>query len=203
MCDQLRITTPTRTGTVSKFLYTNQYFMEIAVIVFIVIAALCIYIYEQEKAKQDFLKKVDIDMSKTISLGKYVMGHPTMDLPMESTVVYKEGDILKFGSGNINPDDTTIKWLGEIPIESITNVSIEDASTMQKRVTLTRMALMGIFAFALQKNETSNLAYVIIEWKQKWRETELSHETIFEYNMPQASAIANISRNNLIRLIGE
>lgn len=172
------------------------------VFVFMIIAAISLYIYEKDKSQEGFSQKISIDMSKAIVLGKYIMGHPSIDLPINNTLVYREEEVLKLASNTVDANGD-FNWLGKIPMDSITNISIEDASTLEKRVTLTRMALMGLFAFALQKKQTTNLAYLLIEWKQKWRETELSHETIFEYNMPQAAAIANISRNNLIRLIGD
>ncbi len=85
--------------------------------------------------------------------------------------------------------------LGEIPSINIKNILVEDQSTVERRVTLGRMLLVGIFAFAWSKRQKNELAYLIFEWS----DGRFEHETIFEFEGRDAMVKANTARNGVIK----
>lgn len=90
--------------------------------------------------------------------------------------------------------DPNVQRKGYIPIQSILNISIEDKSTIEKRVTVGRLLLVGIFALAWRKKDVKNSVFLIIEWQGG----TFTHETIFEFGSNNAFQSANIIKNKLI-----
>jgi len=87
--------------------------------------------------------------------------------------------------------------LARISNDSITNIVIEDSSTIEKRVSFGRVFLVGIFALAWQKKKKNELAYLIIEWN----DGRFDHETMFQFEGKDAMTKANTARNKLIAQI--
>ena len=89
--------------------------------------------------------------------------------------------------------------VAEINSTSITAVNIEDASTIEKKVTLGRMVLIGIFAFAAKKKVKHELAYVVLQWN----DGKFDHETMFEFEGKDAHPWANECRNRIMRSLSQ
>jgi hypothetical protein len=66
---------------------------------------------------------------------------------------------------------------------------------MEKRITLGRVLLVGIFALAWRKKKKNELAFVTIEWKEKFE-----NSTIFSFEGQEAMQKANTARNELIKM---
>ena len=89
------------------------------------------------------------------------------------------------------------KYKGAIPINSIKEILIEDATTIENKVTLGRVILVGIFALAWKKKKKNELSFVTIQWTKE----RFNHTTIFSFEGSNAMQIANKVRNRLIREI--
>lgn len=82
----------------------------------------------------------------------------------------------------------------EIPIEAVSDITIEDASSIEKKITVGRIFLVGIFALGWRKKKKNELAFLVIEWKKG----KFEHFTTFSFEGKEAFQNANTARNKLI-----
>lgn len=74
-------------------------------------------------------------------------GHPSLDDTIPLCHAYKKGANLVLAQ---KLSLTEVPG-SEIPIADIDNITLQDASTIDKRITAGRMLLVGVFALAWQK----------------------------------------------------
>lgn len=133
--------------------------------------------------------------------GRYIAGHPSLDNPIQAVLLRNDGDQLEIYSGVLPTANVPImikpKLCGTILKSRINDIALEDVSSIEKRITITRLVGFGIFAFAdgLKKTTKKNAAYVVITWN----DGRLNHETIFEFSGPTALSTANVTRNRIVR----
>jgi len=150
---------------------------------------------EQENAKAK--KRYGLNPEdKPVKIGKYVGGHPKMNEQIEYCSWFgRDGELI------FCKNEFRFSLLGKpvmkIPINAVRNVILEDSSTMDRRVTLGRVLLVGIFALAWRKNKKNEMAFVVIEWK----DDRFEHSTMFAYEGKGATQKANNDRNELIAAI--
>lgn len=137
-----------------------------------------------------FEANFNVKASDLIVSGTYVSGHPLLNDPLKDTKLLLENDSVKI----FTVDGNGFHLKSIIAKEAITNVAMEDASTIQNRVTVGRLLLTGIFAFAWKKKSKQECAYFIIEWKQG----QFDNETIFEFEGAGSIQKANTLRNKFI-----
>lgn len=159
----------------------------IIVIIFIVLVFVGL-VTEGEKNQKKFKDRYQTNLSQLKSSGTYISGHPSIDNSMKDTHLLLDNEDVKIfiGAGSL--------LKGRIPKESITNVAMEDSSTIQNRVTVGRLLMTGIFAFAWKKKTKQECAYFIIEWDKG----QFKNETIFEFEGKGSIQKANALRNKFI-----
>lgn len=162
------------------------------ILIFIVVVFF-IAIMQGNSNINEFEKKYNKKVSDLLFSGTYVSGHPNLDKPLKDTRLLLDSDLVKLFIADANGFNIR----AEIPKSSITNVSMEDASTIQKRVTVGRLLLTGIFAFAWKKKEKIENAYFVIEWKKG----NFNNETIFELEGTGSIQRANTLRNRFINYL--
>lgn len=121
--------------------------------------------------------------------GKYISGHPDINDPVDNSSIV-------FTAKGLAIQNRAKSSIGLIPPDQIKDVSVEDASTIQTRVTATRLLTLGVLAFAAKKKQVSNEFYVTISWN----DGRFDHETIFEFTGKEANTQANTLRNGLISI---
>jgi hypothetical protein len=169
------------------------WFILVAVIIIIIITG--ISATNQEKALNEDLEKRKIDKNNLFFAGSYVGGHPDIDNHIPRCAIYpKDGSIIIF-------NQTTIidipKKIGSIDYESVIDITVEDSSSIEKKVTLGRVLLVGIFALAWRKKKKNELYFLSINWKTD----RFEHSTLFSFEGKDAMSNANKLRNKLINLI--
>lgn len=137
-----------------------------------------------------FEDKFKVKVSDLLSSGTYVSGHPLLNDSLKDTRLLLESDSVKI----FTVDGNGFHLKSRISKEAITNVAMEDSSTIQNRVTVGRLLLTGIFAFAWKKKSKQECAYFIIEWNQG----QFKNETIFEFEGTGSIQRANTLRNKFI-----
>lgn len=158
--------------------------MTITIIVAIFAIALIFGIRNQRRLKkQGFTEPMLLNR-------KYIMGHPDVDKSAPMIIAFKE---MKIHLLNAN----TNLSVASISNELIKSVNIEDKSSMQSRVSLGRMALFGLFAFAMKKSKKDEFAYLVIDWN----DGRDDHATVFEYQGRGSTSKANGDRNVILRMI--
>lgn len=156
------------------------------------------YDNKENKIKTDHvLKKSGLCIKDFIPGGKYVGGHPECNEEIDRLAFRSDGEALLFYQ---MPEDGAMpREMFSIPIEAIEDITLEDASTIEHKITVGRMLLVGVFAIAWKKKKKNEVAFVRIEWKQD----RFSHETLFCYEEDKAMHLANEYRNRLIRVLKE
>lgn len=169
----------------------------------IIIGAITLLIYtgiSTNKERNESAIKMQekgMDYTEFTPLGTYVGGHPGIDNNLDKIFGRKEGENLELYRIPIVTVSMPMKIVqSTIPIESITNITVEDASSIEKRVTLGRVILVGIFALAWRKKKKNELAFLVIEWKKG----KFEHATTFSFEGKDAMQSANIARNRVINI---
>jgi len=137
----------------------------------------------------------EYNLNDKVAMGTLVAGHPGVNNRVTPTAIFGKGDKLEIFNF-YNHFRIAQKKVAEIAKEKVSNITVEDQSTIEKRITGTRLLLTGVFAFAWKKKTKHELAYVTIYWN----DGKFDHETIFEFAGLNAMNRANISRNKLIKL---
>lgn len=168
------------------------------VLFWIVIAVFIILLIrgnKEEKQTREILARDGLKQSHFTRVGRYIGGHPDQNNEILSMTVRDDGEDLDFYDhfGEVGMP----KYKFAIPKESIINITMEDSSTMEKKITLGRVLLVGVFALAWKKNKKNEMAFVTINWKVD----RFEHNTLFVHEGKNAMQKANTSRNHLIKLI--
>ena len=151
---------------------------------------------EQNKSVAE-LKAEGLTFSDFKKIGMYVGGHPELNTSINNVSIRKVGnEIVFFKSKMYGFDKPEQIENANIPVESISDVKLEDASTIERHISLGRLALVGIFAFAWKKKKKNEVAFLDIVWKKG----KFSHDTIFMFQGHNALIMANTTRNELIKM---
>jgi hypothetical protein len=150
---------------------------------------------KDQKKKTDFFENMKIDPKELIRVGAYAGGHPDIDEFCPSCVIYSREDKLNICklAGELNLP----RPLASIPIKSITDIAVEDASSIERKVTIGRVFLVGVFALAWKKKKKNEMGFITIEWN----DGKFNHSTVFSTEGKDALQNANTVRNKLYRLI--
>ena len=89
---------------------------------------------------------------------KYIHGIPNIDTPCFVSFDPKKDKIDFLNTSNNNHVFFSLKK------EQIKNISVEDQTTIEKRIGFKRLLLVGIFAFAWKKKQVNTLSYLIFEY---------------------------------------
>lgn len=154
-----------------------------------------------EKKFINELQNIGLDYSQKIDLGSYVGGHPDIDDMIHLMFCFKKDDGITFYAKRYkktsSPGSVYYDHIADIPIDQIKDITIEDASTIEKKVTLGRAMLVGVFALAWKKEKKNDEAYLNIQWN----DGKFNHETLFHFVNNGAFHKANKARNALLKLI--
>lgn len=145
----------------------------------------------EEKLNKDGRKDSDFISSGSAT---YVGGHPDMDQNFSDVHFLVENDNIKFYH------KPALKYpVLKFSIENarIQAINVEDATSIEKKLTVGRIFLVGIFAFAWKKKKKNELAFVTIEWN----DGRFNHTTIFNFEGRDAMVRSNTFRNKLINAI--
>ncbi len=92
-------------------------------------------------------------------------------------------------------DFSTKKKMIQINRKDILNIYVEDDTTIESRVGIKRMLLVGIFAFAWKKRKKNPLGFLVIEYKDDISGAE---KAIFQSTTKDAFQILNNIKYNLL-----
>ena len=167
------------------------------VIVVLIIGFIALGMYGKMEAdkKRKLLEDAGYNPDEFIDSGKLLTGHPAVDTSKQFTYMYIKDGVINIHEKINAQSEIIIPHFASIPCDKIKDVVIEDATTIEKRITATRLLAVGIFAFALKKKQKNELAYLTI----KWNDGKFDHETIFEFSGTSAAELGNAARNKIIR----
>jgi hypothetical protein len=169
-------------------------FWTIVIIGLVLFILLVITSSQKEQENNAKLTKLGYSLDMKIETGKYVAGHPDINDAITKTSIFPKNDKLVI---MLEAPMAMPVRKAEIANSNIKNILAEDQSTVEKRVTVGRLLLTGIFAFAWKKSKKNELAYLTIEWN----DGKFDHETIFEFEGVGAMQNANTARNKIIKIV--
>lgn len=135
-----------------------------------------------------------------VKMGHIIAGHPDVNEGVQNS-------LCKINDGNIQfytvKDYSMFDIEAEIPrktqvcipINEIEDITIEDKSTIEKKITVGRIFLVGILALGWKKKKVNEQAFVVIKWKTG----KFVNETIFMFENKGALQLANTARNFLVK----
>lgn len=118
---------------------------------------------------------------------KYLTGHPNLDHSDCFNIEVQDYKLIFFGL-----DD---EFVAAINGQFITEISVCDKSVLQERVTLGRVALLGLWALAAPKREKIAICHLVITWQDE----HSTRQTAFEYNGYEPLLRADRARDTLVR----
>jgi hypothetical protein len=168
------------------------------IVVFIILVIMQVIFQSNAKEKKsEKISKLGYDTANEINVGKYIGGHPQINDELKTVSIFSKNNDLTIVRYYEDNRITTPTFIATIPISNIKNISIENKSTIEKRVTIGRMLLVGPFAFAWKKKDVNELAFLVIVWN----DGRFEHETVFEFEGKGSMQTANTSRNSLIKTV--
>ena len=144
------------------------------------------------KEANRLLLESGIEPQQVYYMGLYVGGHPDIDDEFSCRIYKKDDNLVLCNEVNFFPTPKST-----IPIASITNIQVEDKSSIEKKVTLGRILLVGVFALGWTKKEKHEINFITIDWN----DGRFSHSTTFAFYGEAGAQLANKTRNTLIKLV--
>lgn len=169
------------------------------IIIGFIVALICTAISSNKTKKKstENLAKNGLSFADFKNVGMYAGGHPSLNDSIKNVFALKKEDKLIFYIEKIEGVEMPeIIPNSEIPIKDITDIKLEDSSSIEHRITLGRLILVGVFAFAWKKKKKNEIASVTIYWSMG----KFNQETIFIFEGKDAMQKANTARNELMKM---
>lgn len=164
-------------------------------IILIVLAILVVIIgiagSKQNKKDLVAFKNSGVDFNSKIEAGNYVSGHPELNEPFNSCKLFFKGDDILIATNK----DVVFKEKAVIPCDKVLQINVLDSSTIENKITLGRVLLVGVFALAWKKNKKKEMFFLEIAWN----DGRFDHSTLFCFENFQSQQRANTARNALIK----
>ncbi len=153
-------------------------------------------VYSNKKRREDvaehILNRQGLSARDFFESGTYIGGHPSATEIIHSLVFRRTPKEFAFYVRPANVYLPAEKF--SIPVDSVTNIDLEDTSTVEEKVTAHRILLLGPFALAFKKQIKRDSCFVSIEWN----EGKQIYSTYFYFDGYNAMLNANEFRYKLI-----
>ena len=154
---------------------------------------------DQKKTKAEMDSR-GIKKSDFVKMGHIIAGHPDANDGVQNSLCQvKDGNIQFYNVKDYSMFDMEAEIPKRIqvmiPIDAIEDISIEDKTSIENKITVGRIFLVGIFAWGWKKKKVNEQAFVVIKWKTG----KFVNETIFMFENKGALQLANTARNFLIK----
>lgn len=154
---------------------------------------------DQKKTKEEMSRR-GIKISDFVKMGHIIAGHPDVDEGVQNSLCniideniqfYTVKDYSMFDMEAEIPHKIKVT----IPINEIEDITVEDKTSIENKITVGRIFLVGIFALGWKKKKVNEQAFVVIKWKNG----KFVNETIFMFENKGALRLANTARNFLVK----
>ena len=154
---------------------------------------------ENKRTKAE-MERRGINKADFVKTGHIIAGHPDANEGVQNSLCkVKDGNIQFYSVKDYSMFDMEAeipkKIQVSIPINEIEDISIEDKTTIEKKITVGRIFLVGIFAWGWKKKQVNEQAFLVVKWKTG----KFVNETIFMFENKGALLLANTARNYLIK----
>lgn len=153
--------------------------------------------FKSAKKRKKWLEEIQRDygdLKEMIKMGALVSGHPNINERIDKCGGFIKNKEIHFFQYFDDQFSVEPKKIALISGAEISNILVEDQSTIEKRITVGRVLLTGVFALAWKKKKKNELSYLTVFWN----DGRFDHETVFEFESKDSLSIANATRNKLI-----
>lgn len=154
---------------------------------------------DQKKTKAEMDRR-GIKITDFVKMGHIIAGHPDVNEGVQNSLCkIKDGDIQFYKVKDYSMFDMEAeipqRIQVSIPINEIEDITVEDKTSIENKITVGRIFLVGIFALGWKKKKVNEQAFVVIKWKTG----KFVNETIFMFENKGALQLANTARNFLVK----
>lgn len=128
-------------------------------------------------------------------MGSYLGGHPASDNIITNTAFKKNSDCCMFFYKDHSYNLPEFKF--KIKIKSIKNISVEDLSSIEKKLTSGDIDLTVEAAKAMKKKKIKPQAFITIDWT----DGQVIHSTLFSFKGKDAMKKATNARDSFLRMV--
>ncbi|WP_353100837.1 hypothetical protein [Myroides odoratus] len=171
--------------------------MDVIIILALIVFCIVGIVYSIKKLKKQNQWKKDFDVKSFVRSGSLVYGHPDIDRTIKLSGFHLKNNNIELYEYYDEQFNIKALKVGDIPFDRISNILSEDQSTIESRISATRLYLVGVFALAWKKREKHELGYLTVFWN----DGKFDHETVFEFEGKNAVQRANMIRNLLIKIL--
>ena len=160
--------------------------MDTLIIICIVIAIVCfggVWLMDRKRRE----KVSHLNAKVEIPIGKYLAGFENYSTELGDVYCYVSDDVFLFTSA-IGDE------IGTIKLNSITNIILEDKTSVGQRLTATRILALGIFSLAAPKKKKDKEFCIIFEWEDENGE---KHNAVFEFSGKDSKELSTETFNIL------
>tara|TARA_Y100000310_G_scaffold241841_1_gene245990 strand:+ start:182 stop:784 length:603 start_codon:yes stop_codon:yes gene_type:complete len=129
----------------------------------------------------------DYNIIEEINMGKYIVGFEEHNYEMDNMLCHITDNGFLFSSQSGNT-------IGAIYKDSLTNLFLEDKTSVAQRLTATRLLTLGVFSLAAPKKKKHKEYCIIFEWEDDNGE---KNNVVFEFSGMACDVISKESFNKL------
>jgi hypothetical protein len=135
------------------------------------------------------LLKLTSSLPVILNGGTIVTGIDLIGYIRYTHLMIQEGKLTFLGYRNLMETENrlVIEPLVSIDLNSIEDIKFEDATTVENKVTATRLIALGIFAFAAKKKIVDEKYFVTLKWKS----SRFDEEIILNFSGKNSNSLAN------------
>jgi len=129
----------------------------------------------------------DYDITKKIGIGKYLAGFEEYSYEIDSMLCHITDNKFLFSTHHG-------KVIGVIYKDSLTNIFLEDKTSVGQRLTATRLLTLGVFSLAAPKKKKHKEYCIIFEWEDDNGEKS---NAVFEFSGMACQELSTAAFNKL------
>lgn len=149
---------------------------------------------ENDLKEEEWFKENGYETRVGPPTSSFIGGHPQFTEPTLFTTMLAHNKSIHVFKYDRLLNKALQPLLFEIPLADIEDIEILDQTTMERRITVGRMLMVGVFAFAWKKKKINTCIYLNLVWNYKG----IKYETIFENTEPNAIEAFNKAKNYIV-----
>lgn len=169
--------------------------MIIAVIAFVILIILAAVLFSKEEKWLPSKEQEVFEAAQKFST-QYLNGHPAIKAE-EYVYLVKDANGINIVERKLYQDSPPHIIVATIPYKAVTSIEAGDGSHVEKKFSLGRFLVIGVYAFAWLKKQPKETGFLIINWKEAGTE----YATIFKNEEKGALKDIAIARNAILHWI--
>jgi hypothetical protein len=171
------------------------------------LTGIAILIFRKAKPDLDFSVTtkniVEPNSKEVVEFNRYAGGHPEINELILPCIIHLQPgyiEICKY----VGSDQVQVSCIGRIPIDDVLEIRVEDVFTMKRKMTREAWEVSHKYVESLNDRRGSEVAFIVIEWKDKEinRFTYLciEDEAAMETALKKRNAVVKKAKQNVLQI---